>query len=230
MGWFSNFARSTIGAKYLMGLTGIAMVLFALAHMTGNLLMWAGREAINDYAYGLHQLGHGAVLWIARFGLITVFLVHVITAFQLRARNKAARPVRYARFQPRITSYAARLMIVTGVILLAYIVFHIGHFTVHAGPFESYSAMEYAGKHDVFRMVVTGFEKPAIAIFYIVAMFLMANHLGHGVPSFFQSMGLNHPKYTPTLKKVGKAVSVILFVGFSSVPVGVLAGAITLSA
>jgi len=227
MSSLSSFFRSTIGAKYLMGLTGIAMVLFALAHMTGNLLMWVGPDAINEYAVGLREMGGGAVLWIARGGLVTVFVLHIVLAIGLRSKISSARPVKYARFRPQVTSYAARTMIVTGVILLAYILFHLGHFTLHAGPYANYAEMvDSAGRHNVYEMVVTGFSNPGVAIFYIVAVFLLAGHLGHGVPSFFQSMGLRHPQYTPTLEKIGTAIAWILFLGFASVPAGVLVGAI----
>jgi succinate dehydrogenase / fumarate reductase cytochrome b subunit len=214
--------------KMIMAVSGLLLVLFAIAHMAGNLQVFLGRDQINAYARGLRDLG--PLLWIARAGLIVLVLIHIAAAISLTRANRAARPVPYAYYRPVVTSYAARTMFWSGLIIAAFVVYHLLHFTLHQTNPGFATLHDPYGRHDVYTMVVKGFSVTWVVAAYAVAVGLLCAHLWHGVPSFFQSLGLNHPKYNGLIDKLGPLVAVLLFVGYVSVPIGVLAGVLKLPA
>lgn len=228
MTWIANYARSSIGMKHIMGVTGLAMVGFLLVHMAGNLLVFGGPDAVNSYAVKLRTFP--TLLWIARIGLITVFIAHCLAAFRLMGMNREARPIPYQYgLSTSRTPLYAKYMPMTGIVLLAFIAFHLAHLTFHV-VLPGNAGVDDAGRADVYSMTVLGFQNIAVAGAYIVAMALLCMHLAHGIPSFFQSLGITHPKYKPLIDKLGIGIAGLLFVGNVSMPIAALAGLLTLPA
>jgi succinate dehydrogenase / fumarate reductase cytochrome b subunit len=226
MSWLVSYLRSTIGAKHLMAVTGLGLVVFAIAHMLGHLPMFVGQDAYNAYAHAAQGLG--GLLWVIRAVLLAGFILHVVMGMRLAALNRAARPVAYVAYKPKVTSLAARTMALSGIILFLFIAFHLAHFTFGVVQPDSFHQLDAQGRYDAFTMYVTGFHNVGLYLVYLVAIMLLASHLGHGASSWLQSLGLRHPKYSPTLDKLGSAISVILFVGYMAPPTAVMLGLITL--
>lgn len=226
MSWFFSYVRSSIGAKHLMALTGLGMVLFAIAHMVGHLGMFSGQDAYNSYAHFLQGLG--ALKWLARGGLVAIFVLHIATAIRLVMINRAARPVRYAAYKPVRSSAAGRAMALTGLTILAFVVYHLLHFTLGQIQPAYFHQLDWAGRYDAYTMFVRGFQNVGIFASYAVAIVLLSLHLGHGASSWLQSLGLRHPKYSPALDKLGSAISILLLVGYMAPPTAVLVGLIKL--
>lgn len=214
-----GFYGSTVGKKVLMAVTGIILFAYVVAHMLGNLQIYIGEEQINRYAELLHS--NEALLWTARLVLLFCVGVHIVAAVQLWLRNRSSRPVRYKVFRPPEVDYAARTMVWSGPIIAAFVVYHILHFTTgsvhpdyqHVKPFHN---------------VIVGFSQPAAAIFYIVANILLAVHLYHGVWSFFQTMGWDHPRYGSSRRWFAIAAAVIIAAANVSIPLAVLTGVLHL--
>ncbi len=209
---------SPVGAKMLMALTGLMLTGFVLAHLSGNLLLYAGQEKFNAYADGLQALG--LLLWVARGGLLTAFVLHLYLAIKLTIENKAARPVPYAHEATIQATFASRYMVHTGLLMFAFIVYHLAHFTFKVTSPEIASLTP----GDAYSMVILGFSEPVVSGFYILAMAALATHLRHGVSSAFQSFGLYHGNLNVVTDKLGPIVAAIVFFGFSSIPVSVLMG------
>lgn len=224
MSWLRTFATSSIGAKYVMAVSGVVLVGFVLQHMIGNLQVFLGWEKLNAYAAFLKSLG--SLLWVARIGLIVAVLAHIASGLRLAWLNKQARPVGYRKQTSMHTNVFARTMAISGLILLAFVVYHLLHFTFGVTNPADYSLEDPLGRHDVYSMVVRGFQQPLVSASYIVAMALVGMHLSHGATSMFQSLGLNHPKYNGMLNKVGPTIGVLVFLGNASMPVAVLLGLI----
>lgn len=235
----SAFCGSSIGRKILVSVTGIALLLFLAVHLAGNLLIYSGREAMNSYAYGLHNLFHGSFVWIARIGLLACVVIHVVFTILLTKENRAARVTPYA--SPKTTiqaTLASRTMIWSGMVILAFVVYHILHFTVQVTP--GVKAAELAGPpvqaiygvtqgeivYDVYNMVVTGFSYWYVSAFYIIAVALLCSHLSHGFSSAFQTLGLRSKRTSAVIKKVGIGYAVVIFIGNISIPISVLTGII----
>ncbi len=216
---------SSIGRKAIMAVTGAGLTLFLIAHLAGNLLVFVGPEAINAYGAKLRELP--AVLWGARIGLLVLFILHFGLAISLTLENRRARGSAYAYQSTVQASLASRTMILSGMMLLFYVVYHLLHFTLGGVHSEYYGALDEKGRLDVYRMVVS-FQQWPIAAVYIAAMFFMALHLSHGVASIFQTLGWNSPRFDRIYRRVGLALSLLLFIGFSSIPAGVLLGLVKL--
>jgi succinate dehydrogenase / fumarate reductase cytochrome b subunit len=219
----SYFSSST-GKKFLMAVSGLALVGFVIAHLVGNLQIFEGPEALNRYSAFLKGLGE--LLWIARIGLLVMVAIHIWTAVSLTLENRAARPVAYAQKDYVEASYASRTMHWSGFIVLAYIIYHLMHFTFLKVHTQYSGFIDDKGRHDVYRMVVMSFQQPAIAITYIVANFLLATHLSHGIYSMFQSLGLVGETVRPKLKCTANIIGYGIFLGYASIPLGVLLGVV----
>jgi succinate dehydrogenase / fumarate reductase cytochrome b subunit len=219
MSWFVGYLRSSIGAKQVMAVTGLGMVLFALVHMLGHLGMFSGRDAYNSYAHTLQSLG--AVKWLARGGLITIFIVHMISGIALASANRAARPQKYAVVRLTRTTFAARSMALTGLVIFAFIVYHLAHFTLGWIQPEAFHQLDAKGRYDAYSMFVVGFKNTGILISYLVAVTLLCLHLAHGAGSWLQSLGLHHPKYAAITTRVGPAIALVLVVGYLAPPLAV---------
>jgi succinate dehydrogenase / fumarate reductase cytochrome b subunit len=205
-----------------MAITGAGWVLYLIAHMLGNLQIFAGPDGINEYAAALREMP--AVLWAARGLLLLGILFHIGLAIRLRTLSASARPVKYVKRSYRKASPAGRAMLLSGLILLSFLAYHLAHYTLHLTNPEFAGLTDAQGRFDVYTMVIIGFQNKAIAALYIISVALVCMHLMHGIPSLFQTFGLRHPKYTPLLNKAGVGLAVILFIGFAVVPIGVMAG------
>ncbi len=226
--------QSSIGKKLIVAVTGIVMVLFLAGHLTGNLLIFAGQEAFNDYAQFLHEAGHGALVWVARIGLLVTVVLHVIATIQLTRQNRAARKEKYEFKTVIQAKKSSRLMIWSGLTILTFIIFHILHFTVKiAGGFaemmdEAYHTATGETRHDAYGMVIAGFQNQCInwviVGFYILAMTLLCSHLSHGVGSIFQTLGWRSQKSQDLIRKVSLGYAFIIWAGFISVPLSIFFG------
>jgi succinate dehydrogenase / fumarate reductase cytochrome b subunit len=217
---------SSIGKKFLMAVTGFTFVGFAVGHMIGNLQLFMGQDQLNTYAVALHKLG--PVLYLIRALLVTFFAIHIWTGIRLWFQNHRARPSGYAHEDTVQASVSSRTMIWSGVALLAYVVYHLGHFTFLTTNPEYASLTDDLGRFDVYSMVVLGFQNIWISAIYVVAMFAVAFHVNHAIPSLLQTLGLTRDRYRNALTRLGNVVAIIVFLGYVSMPVAVLAGLVTL--
>ena len=231
MNLLSRVWRSSLGKKYLMAISGVVLFLFLVGHMVGNLLLFLGREDINRYAEFLH--GAKEVLWVVRLGLLAMAVIHVATAVSVWLENKAARPVAYENPDPVVASYASRSMLMSGLIVASFIIYHLLHYTVKV-PAVNLTGVDFATlqenlrdgtqRSDVHAMLLRGFSNPAVALFYVLGMGLLCLHLSHGASAMFQSLGARSEAYRAFFDKFALAVAVVLFLGFTAVPLGVLFG------
>ena len=202
MTWMSSFWRSSIGGKVTMAVTGLMLFGFVVMHLLGNLQLLQGPDKLNSYAKWLHDLG--PLLWVARIGLLAVFVLHVATAIRLSRANSAARPVAYQRPNTVQASMASRSMVLSGFSVLAFLLYHLAHFTFEVGAitpaFGAAVTIDGAQAKNVYSMVTTSFENPAIAIAYAAFQVVLFLHLSHGVQSLAQTLGLQHKRYTPMIK------------------------------
>ena len=192
-----------------MAVTGLLLLLFAIVHMIGHLQMFGGRDMYNEYAEFLQNLWE--VKWPVRAGLLGLLILHVVLAIGLVAKNRAARPVEYAVYRASRSSFVGRSMALSGVVVLAFLIFHIIHFTISP-----------AYTNDAYTLYVMAFKKPLYYAVYFVGILLLSLHLGHGASSWVQSLGWRHPKYPAD--KLGPAVAVFLFVGYMIPPTAILFG------
>ena len=208
MKWLSNFLHTSVGRKQLMAVTGILLSLFLVAHLTGNLLLLIddGGVAFNEYAQSLADLG--PLKTVAQIGLATLFIVHIAMALLLTSQNKDARGSEYYYKAPSDASVGARTMILSGLLVLVFLVIHLFDFTL--------------ASHDVpgglYGLVSTTLADPMHGGFYIFSMCLLAFHLSHGIQSLFQTFGVNHPLHTPHIKKICLLLAIGLSTGFAVLP------------
>ncbi len=223
---------STIGQKALMAVSGLLLVGFVFGHMLGHLQMFGpnAREHYNAYAHFLQSLGE--LLWVMRLTLLAAVILHIVSAVQVTLRNKAARPIQYANVKWIKATFASRAMRQTGVILLLFILWHLLHFTIMSAAATGFTGPEVPLKPgstelvpDVYgRMVFAFNNRPGITLTYVGCVGLLGVHLSHGIQSALQTLGVLNAAYRPLLKKVGPALGGLVFVGFASVPLAILAG------
>jgi len=214
--WVRGFYASTIGRKIVMALTGIVLVGFITVHMSGNLLAYKGAESLNEYAAFLKS--KPPLLWGTRIVVFLALVFHTHAAITLTRRARSARPVGYASLEPQASTWSSRLMRVGGLLLAAFVVFHILHFTT--GTVLPSRFVE----GDVYENVVRSFSIAWVAAFYVVSMAALALHLHHGVWSLFQTLGANHPHVNGVRRKLAWLLAIVIPVGFVSVPLGVVFG------
>jgi succinate dehydrogenase / fumarate reductase cytochrome b subunit len=212
-----RFWQTTVGKKAVMAITGIVLFGFVVGHLIGNLQIFLPPDAINRYSAALKSLP--ALVWSARIVLLVSVVLHIWSSIQLARLQSAARPVKYVRKANAHSTYASRTMMWSGPILLAFIIFHLLHFTfgtIHPGG--------HFDQHNVYNNVVTGFQVWPISLFYVIAMVMLCYHLYHGLWSAFQTLGVSHPLYASWLRVVAKIVAIVIAVGEISIPIAVLAG------
>ena len=219
--------RSSLGKKYIMALSGAGMFLFVVGHLLGNLQFFLPPEAINRYGHFLKTTPE--ILWPARLGLLALVGLHIASAITLSGQNKAARPQGYAsKAKPLDATLASRTMLFSGLIILAFIVYHLLHFTVlveqvnFAGLSFEELYQPNNGEMDIYAMMVCGFSVWYVSLFYIVAIGLLCFHLGHGLGSMFQSLGLRNHVWAPRIAAFARLASLLVFLGYISMPVSVL--------
>jgi succinate dehydrogenase / fumarate reductase cytochrome b subunit len=200
---------SSVGMKLLIGVTGVALAVYLIIHIAGNLLVFFGPDIFNRYAYTLES---NPLIPVIEIGLLLIFLVHVYQTASMYLRNRAARPLRYVKKKaagpPSRKTLASSTMIVSGLWLLTFIIIHVKAFrygTEHEWP---------AGGRDLYRLEMENLANPLMAGFYVLSMVVVGSHLWHGVSSSVQSLGLDHPRWTPLVRTAGKIVAVVVAGGF----------------
>lgn len=221
----------------LVAITGLALSVFLVFHMIGNLKMFSGPESVNRYAHFLkHDLG--ALLWVARGGLLLLFILHLYLAIRLKLRAAAARPIDYQLQRTAQATLASRTMIWTGLVILAFVAFHLAHYTfawVHDVPnadgrgTTNYLDLKYRlpdGQriHDVYAMMIAGFTTPGIALIYIVAQILLFIHLTHGIQSALTTLGLTGKEFANAAKWLGYIIAATILIGNVAIVVAVWTG------
>jgi len=222
-----GFLQTSVGKKTVIAITGFLLLGFVIAHMLGNLQIYLGQDQINAYAKTLQDLG--AILWVARISLLVAFTVHIYFAIKVTLENKAARPVPYAVNKVHKATLASRIMPITGIVILLFVLYHLAHFTFAALNPEFKELRDSAGRHDVYTMVIQGFQNPISTVLYIIAQACLAlpvGHLAHGAFSMLQTLGVNHPNIDMKVKGASVGVALLIFLGNSSIPVAVLLGVI----
>ena len=214
-----------VGKKVVMAVTGIILVGFVIAHMLGNIKIFIGQQVIDKYAEFLREMGepllpYSALLWIARVILLVSVVLHIVAAVELTIMNRSARLQGYQTKKSIASTYASLTMRFSGVILALFIVYHLLHLTV---GFVGFKPGQF---HDleVYHNVVAGFSVWYVSAFYILSMAALCLHLDHGVWSMLQTLGLNDARSTSVLRMMSRGVAIVVFAGFISVPVAVLAG------
>ena len=207
-----------------MAASGLVLVGFVIMHLLGNLLVFVGQDALNAYAEKLRHLG--PMLWAARLFLLAAVTVHIVTSIQLAHENAAARPQRYAVHRTAEATFAGRTMMLSGVLLLVYIGYHLLHFTFHIAHPDLTGYTDDAGRRSVYAMVVLSFQEWPIVLAYIMGMAALCLHLSHGIASSAQTLGVNSEHTMRTFAWIGRALAFLLFVGYTSIPVAVLLGVV----
>lgn len=242
MSLLGNLFSSSIGRKFLMAITGLVLVGFVIGHLVGNLQIFGHPDHINGYAHFLQSLG--PLLWVVRLILLACVVIHVWAAVVLTIENKAARGAEVYGVKRWIqASVASRYMRLTGFVVLAFIFYHLAHFTVGAAGADTFKTAlpEYrmtddfriagfpvvmAGEevHDVYSMVFLGFASPIVSLFYVIAIGLLTMHLWHGADSMFQTFGWRNSKWAPGLQRIVALLCIAYFLGNLAIPGAILSG------
>lgn len=225
--WPVEFYRSAVGKKWVMALTGVALMGFVLFHMIGNLKLYISREEINLYGEALRDVGghlvpRTSLLWLMRVGLVGAFVVHIHAAVSLTRMNRKARPDRYQSPRDYVAAtYASRTMRLSGVLIAVYVLFHLADLTWgNANP-------EFV-RGDPYNNLVYSLQRVPVAIAYIVANLALGAHLLHGSWSLFQSLGINNPRFNAARRRFAQAFVAIVVLGNLSFPIAVQAGLVEL--
>ncbi|MBL4885975.1 MAG: succinate dehydrogenase cytochrome b subunit [Planctomycetaceae bacterium] len=217
MNWVVETLNSSVGKKLIMACTGLLLCLFLVVHLMGNFLMFVGPDAYNAYAHGLHS--QEWFVRIAETGLLILFAIHIWLALETNRENREARSQQYAVKKSKIANRRIpesispeNNMLLTGVLVLAFMLLHLGDFTLNMTMPEKIAGLEPFDKAFVIM------RSPVSAISYLLGVILLGWHLSHGVTSLFQTFGLRHPKYDPLTRNAGPAFAVVIAIGFASFP------------
>ena len=214
MNWLWKALSSSVGKKVLMAITGLGLCGFLIAHLAGNLLLYVGPAAYNHYAESLHA--QQALLLVAEVGLLLLFVVHIGLSLKVTQDNQTARPIGYEVKQSKLPQAplakpAREIMFGTGIVILLFLILHLADF-----KFELRA--EHVAGELPFDKAVRLLRDPLSFVVYIVGSLVLGYHVMHGFQSAFQTLGLNHPKYTPTIKKLSVVFALIVGLGFASFP------------
>jgi succinate dehydrogenase / fumarate reductase cytochrome b subunit len=210
--------NSSVGKKFIMAVTGLIWVIYLITHVLANLLVFEGPTRINAYSAFLH--GTGGALWAARLVLIVALVLHIIAAVQLAERRHEARPVGYAAGrEPQVSTVASRTIRWGGALILAFLVYHLLHFTVGTAHPDFVEG-------DPYHNVVTGFHNPLVLVFYLIAMAFVGLHLYHGIWSSGRSLGMSPPSPRPLRRTLALALALLVWLGFSVIAIAVYAGVV----
>ncbi|MFH1531312.1 MAG: succinate dehydrogenase cytochrome b subunit [Pseudomonadota bacterium] len=210
-----EYYSTTLGKKFFIAVTGVIMFAYVFIHMVGNMQLYSGPDLINSYAEFLHSSRAFPLLWTTRIVLLVAVALHVTATLQLWLRNRGSRPVKYDVRAYRESPATARWMIWSGPAIGLFVIYHILHLTLNTvGPVQG----------NLYDTMLAGFRTPAITVTYLVAVLLLGMHFWHGLWSWFQTLGLAHPRYNPARRTFARALAVIVVVGDLSIPVSVLAG------
>jgi len=207
----SGLFSSSVGTKIVIGVTGVALVLYLLIHIAGNMVVFLGPAAFNRYAYVLEG---NPLLPIIEIGLLLVFLIHIYKTVRMFLSNQSARPVAYAKKKSAghttRKTFASTTMIVSGLWLLVFLLIHVKAF--HDGWGHEYEWP--AGGRDLYRQEMETFQNPLMVAFYVISMVVVGSHLWHGISSGFQSLGADQPAWTRFILPAGKVIAVLIAGGF----------------
>ncbi|HVT73814.1 MAG TPA: succinate dehydrogenase cytochrome b subunit [Lacunisphaera sp.] len=227
-----SLLSSSIGKKFLMAVTGVVMFLFVTGHLLGNLQIFLPPEHINAYGHFLESVGE--LLWVVRCVLLACVLIHIWVAIQLTRENMVARPVAYAVDFTNRATLASRVMARTGIVVFAFLVYHLLDFTLRVQHPEwsahTYRLANGVMVRDVYNMVVHGFSRAGVSFFYILAVGLLSYHLAHGIGSMVQTLGLRNEKWSRGLERFGVAYCWLYFLLNAAIPLSVLGGLVKLHA
>jgi len=221
-----QLTQSSVGRKIIMAVTGIVLVSFVCVHLLGNSSVFVGADAINAYAQKLHSLG--PFVWVFRLVMLAAFAIHIVFGIQLTLENKAATPEANVQVKRLKTGFGAETMIVSGLVMLAFVIYHLLHFTVRVTNPEIYVPLGGHGMVDVYVMVVNGFKSVLPVIIYLAAMGFLFLHVSHGFQSLFQTLGLSNDKSLPVMGMVSKLVGFVLLLGYIAIPLSIVFGCIKL--
>lgn len=216
--WFFRLLSSSIGQKFVMGITGLLLCGFLAAHLAGNLLLFAGKDLFNEYAKKLHE--QWELLIVAETGLLVLFLAHVYLAFATTICNARARDEQYAVKQPKVPGRivgANTWMFASGAVILGFVLLHLVDLRLGMEGINL-RGLDYKNKTP-FDATVMVLSNPVSRVVYTIAAIILGIHLSHGFSSAFQSLGLNHPKYMPLIQLVGWIFSIVIAVGFASLAI-----------
>ncbi|WP_029917571.1 succinate dehydrogenase cytochrome b subunit [Pelobacter seleniigenes] len=219
-----NLFTSTVGRKVLMAVTGLLLVLFVTVHLLGNLSVFAGPDGINAYAKHLHDLG--PLVWIFRLVMLGLFAIHITFGIQLYLENRNANPEQYAVQKTLVTTFSAKTMVFTGLIILVFLIYHLLHFTVQVtnpAISASHLPLDAAMRPDVFSMVVLSFQKVFISVVYIIAMIALLLHLSHGISSWVQTLGWSTGPSQDKVRPFGKFLAIVYGLAYIAIPLFILA-------
>lgn len=219
MGTVRSLFLSSVGRKALAAATGACLLLFVVVHMLGGLRVFLGPDAVNAYAHRLRQLP--GLLWTVRLGLAAALILHVQLVSQIALENRRARPVGYVTRRTLAATPSSRVMMWTGGFVLAFVVLHLAHFTLGLTHPEYLRLRDPLGRPDVYRMILLGFRQWEYCIAYVAGVALLAGHLGHAVPSLFQTLGWHSPRIESGLRRFGLLLAAAIFAGYAAVPTAV---------
>ena len=212
------FWNSSVGKKAVMAVTGIIGVLFVIGHMVGNLQVFQGADRLNAYGHLLHG-PLNELVWGARVVLLLALVLHVVAAYQLTMQNRAARPIGYAVRTSQVSTLASRTLRWGGVLLLAFIIYHLLDLTIG-------TVNPAFQEGDVYANLLGSMHRPLIAVFYIVAMAALGLHLYHGAWSSLRTLGVAQASASPLKRRAAVVIAIIIAVGFAVVPLAVLLGVV----
>lgn len=207
----SNHFQSSVRSKVVMALSGLVLVSYVVFHMLGNLQVFEGAHALNGYAAFLRDMP--ILLWMARIGLLSLAVLHIVLAIRLTLRNRRARPVAYAVREYRQASFASRTMAASGLVLLFFIIFHLLHLTAGVIDPSSADRRDAEGYRDVYGEIVHAFQNPFIAALYLAGQLGLGLHLSHAVTSSLQTLGLEHAAFNRFFKAAGPTVALVVVLG-----------------
>jgi succinate dehydrogenase / fumarate reductase, cytochrome b subunit len=221
-----SFFSSSIGRKAIVGVTGLALIIFLIGHLLGNLQIFLGQDAINNYGVFLRSMP--TLIWSARIGLIFVFVVHLIFALKLWKENREARPTAYVAEGTVKATKASRTMALTGSVVLLFVIGHLLHLTFQVILPENAHFVDAKGRHDIYTMVVLGFMNPLVTGLYVLALLMAGSHLSHGIASVFQSLGFRRFLSPAKLDCSSKGLAWLLILGYISIPLAIFTGLVGL--
>ncbi len=219
---------SSIGKKSIVAVSGLLLIGFLAVHMLGNFTLFFGQNALNIYAEKLQSLG--PLLWVARLVLLSIFVAHIFFTILLVIENRAAGGSKYVHPDSVPSTIFAKTMKYTGLIVLAFVIFHLAHFTLGWVQPSAFHLLDPEGRYDVYTMVILGFQNVPISLFYILSVTLLTFHLSHGIGSLFQTFGITNKKLRPVFERGGMVVAWFLWAGYVSLPLSVLLNLVKLPA
>ena len=216
------FYQSSIGKKLMVAVTAVILILYVLGHLLGNLQIYIGQDRINAYAKFLHDLG--PILWVIRAFLLAAFVTHIVATIQLAQENRLAKPQKYAVAHHQRSTIASRTMLVSGLIVLCFVIYHLLQFTLDVTDPRFHTLHDSLGRRDVYHMLILGFSHPLVSLFYVVGLFLLTTHLSHGFASVVQTLGIDNRKLAHFVSIGGQTLAWLVFAAYVSIPFAILLG------